>query len=119
LQVLEQAGVFACWFVVGRKEMFCNIGGQSMTFVHSDLYLSTHVSRVVPAGRSVSEDTNFSDRRQSRTSRDLPESWAAQKVKQTPYKPRAASPSVANQALAVHGAKAEGKQSLPGIAPKC
>ena len=37
LQVLEQAGVFARWFVVGRKELFCNIGGQSMTFIHSDL----------------------------------------------------------------------------------
>ena len=48
--------------MVGRKEMFRNIAGQSMTFVHSDLYLSTHVSKVAPASTSVSEDTNFSDR---------------------------------------------------------
>jgi hypothetical protein len=35
LQVLEEAGVFACWFVVGRKEILFNIGGQSMAFVHT------------------------------------------------------------------------------------
>jgi hypothetical protein len=61
LQVLEEAGVFACWFVVGRKEIPCNIGCQSMAFVHT-IVISALMSPVPLVRTSVSEDTNFTDR---------------------------------------------------------